>query len=157
MDALIVARTAGNAGAELTIRDNSLRVFRLPVFESRRDRTVPDPRHNDPSAELDDQRVFRLNPDLHPAITVRVERGASPIVNTFTAESGARVLWCLRRRATDVRCVLYSNTMPVEVQVLQDRDVVLTEMFQEEWLALNWASAYAERLKQQGWQDSPAA
>jgi hypothetical protein len=45
--------------------------------------------------------------------------------------------------------------MPVEVQVVQDRDVVLTELFQEEWLALNWAQAYCARLKQQGWQDSP--
>lgn len=56
-----------------------------------------------------------------------------------------------------MRCVLYASTMPVEVQILQERDLVLTEMFQEEWLALNWAKAYAERLKQQGWQDSPAA
>ena len=37
---------------------------------------------------------------------------------------------------------MYPNGMPVEVQVLQDRDVVLTELFQEEWLALNWARAY---------------
>jgi hypothetical protein len=44
--------------------------------------------------------------------------------------------------------------MPVEVQVIQDRDVVLTELFQEEWLALNWSSAYLERLKQQGWQET---
>lgn len=78
-------------------------------------------------------------------------------MTSFNAEPSARVLWCLRRRSTDVRCVLYVNTMPVEVQVLQDRDVVLTEMFQEEWLALNWARAYGDRLKQQGWQDSPAA
>ena len=52
---------------------------------------------------------------------------------------------------------MYPNGMPVEVQVLQDRDVVLTELFQEEWLALNWARAYCERLKLQGWHDSPAA
>ena len=45
--------------------------------------------------------------------------------------------------------------MPVEIQVLQDRDVVLTELFQEEWLALTWARIYADRLKQQGWFDSP--
>ena len=75
----------------------------------------------------------------------------------FLAQPGARVLWCLRRRATDVRCVLSSAGPPVEVQVVQDRDVVLTELFQEEWLAENWATAYAERLRQQGWQDSPAA
>jgi hypothetical protein len=53
-----------------------------------------------------------------------------------------------------VRCILYPNGMPVEVQVVQDRDVILTELFQEEWLALNWAKAYADRLRQQGWQDS---
>jgi hypothetical protein len=47
--------------------------------------------------------------------------------------------------------------MPVEVQVVQDRDVVLTELFQEEWLALNWARAYGDRLKQQGWHDCTAA
>jgi hypothetical protein len=66
------------------------------------------------------------------------------------------VLWCLRRRTTDVRCVMYPAGVPVEVQVLQDRDVVLTELFQEEWLATSWAKAYGERLRQQGWQDSPA-
>jgi hypothetical protein len=41
------------------------------------------------------------------------------------------------------------------VQVLQDRDIVLTELFQEEWLAENWARAYADRLRQQGWNDRP--
>jgi hypothetical protein len=45
--------------------------------------------------------------------------------------------------------------MPVEVQVIQDRDVVLTELFQEEWLALNWSRAYLERLKIQGWLETP--
>jgi hypothetical protein len=45
--------------------------------------------------------------------------------------------------------------MPVEVRVLQDRDVVLTEMFPEEQLALRWAQAYGDRLKQHGWQDAP--
>jgi len=78
-------------------------------------------------------------------------------VATYTAQPGARVLWCLRRRTTDVRCILYPNDIPVEIQVLQDRDVVLTELFQEEWIALNWAKAYCERLKLQGWHDSPAA
>jgi hypothetical protein len=42
---------------------------------------------------------------------------------------------------------------PVEVRILQDRDVVLTEVFAEEWLAENWARAYADRLRQQGWRD----
>jgi hypothetical protein len=52
--------------------------------------------------------------------------------------------------------VLLPGGTPVEVQVLQDLDVVLTEIFQEEWIAQNWARAYAERLRQQGWRDSPA-
>jgi hypothetical protein len=49
---------------------------------------------------------------------------------------------------------MFPDVRPVEVQVLQDRDVVLTELFAEEWLALTWAHVYADRLKQQGWQDS---
>jgi hypothetical protein len=65
------------------------------------------------------------------------------------------VLWSLRRRRSDVRCVLYADATPVEVKVLQDRDLVLTEVFQEEWLARNWARVYADRLKEQGWFDSP--
>ena len=81
-------------------------------------------------------------------------KGTLQNVSTYTVQPGARMLWCLRRRSTDVRCILYPNGMPVEVQVLQDRDVVLTELFQEEWLALNWARAYGERLKLQGWHDS---
>jgi hypothetical protein len=76
-------------------------------------------------------------------------------VPTLTGQPRGRMLWCLRRRTTDVRCIMYPNGMPVEVQVLQDRDLVLTELFQEEWLALNWAQAYAARLKEQGWHDSP--
>ena len=72
----------------------------------------------------------------------------------YAVEPGARLLWCLRRRATDVRCVLYPQGMPVEIHVLHDRDIVLTELFQEEWLAMNWAQAYGERLKRQGWHDS---
>ncbi len=74
-----------------------------------------------------------------------------------SVHSDARVLWCLRRRASDIRCVLYPNAMPVEIRVLQDRDVVLTELFPEEWLAINWARAYGDRLKEQGWQDVPAS
>ena len=54
-----------------------------------------------------------------------------------------------------MRCIMYPNGMPVEVQVVQDRDVVLTELFQEEWLAVNWARAYADRLKERGWHESP--
>jgi len=77
-------------------------------------------------------------------------------VSKYTVQPGARVLWCLRRRTSDVRCVMYPDGLPVEVQVLQDRDVVLTELFQEQWLAENWARAYADRLRRQGWQDVAA-
>ena len=68
---------------------------------------------------------------------------------------GGRVLWCLRRRSSDVSCVLHAGGLPVEVQVLQDRDVVLCETFPEETLATRWAAAYGERLKQQGWREAP--
>jgi hypothetical protein len=65
------------------------------------------------------------------------------------------VVWCLKRRTTDVRCVVLSHGMPVEVQVVHGHDVVVTEIFQEEWMALNWARAYRERLRAQGWADVP--
>jgi len=61
----------------------------------------------------------------------------------------------MKRQRTDVRCVVFTHGMPVEVQVVHDRDVVLTEMFQEEWMAMNWARAYKERLRAQGWNDVP--
>lgn len=76
-------------------------------------------------------------------------------MSTFTAAPGSRVLWCLRRRSSDIRCVLFPDSMPIEILVLQDRDIVLREVFPEEWLALSWAKAYGERLRQQGWQESP--
>ena len=76
-------------------------------------------------------------------------------MNTYTVEPGARVLWCLRRRKTDVRCILYPSTSPVEIRVLQDRDVVLRESFANETGALDWATEYASRLKEHGWRDSP--
>jgi hypothetical protein len=41
------------------------------------------------------------------------------------------------------------------VRVVHGHDVVVTELFQEEWMALNWARAYRERLHAQGWQDVP--
>src|SRR5687767_3142968 len=72
-------------------------------------------------------------------------------VSTPPVPPDARVLWCLRRRSSDVRCVLYAAMMPVEVRILQDRDVVLAELFPEEDLAVRWAEAYGERLRQQGW------
>jgi hypothetical protein len=50
--------------------------------------------------------------------------------------------------------VIIPTGIPVEVQILQDRDLVLTELFQEEWLAERWARAYEERLRGQGWMDS---
>ena len=77
-------------------------------------------------------------------------------MSTPPAQPGARIVWCLRRRRSDVRCVLYSEGLPIEVQVLQDRDVVLTEMFPEERLALSWAEAFGDRLKQQGWNETPS-
>jgi len=70
-------------------------------------------------------------------------------------QPGARVVWCLKRRVADVRCVVLSGSTPVEVRVLHDRDVVVTEIFQEEWMALKWARAYRERLRAQGWNDVP--
>lgn len=76
-------------------------------------------------------------------------------MSTPFVQPGARVLWCLRRRSSDVRCVLYASAIPVEVQILQDRDVVLAELFPEESLALSWARVYGERLKQQGWLEAP--
>jgi hypothetical protein len=76
-------------------------------------------------------------------------------VSTYYVQPGARMLWCLRRRSTDVRCIMYSNGLPVEVRIVQDRDVVLTELFPEDWLAVNWARAYECRLREQGWHDAP--
>jgi hypothetical protein len=73
----------------------------------------------------------------------------------YAVQPGARVLWCLRRRSTDVRCVVLPGDMPVEVHVVHGGDVVLTEVFQEEWMATNWARAYRERLRAQGWVDVP--
>src|SRR6188472_2078167 len=78
-----------------------------------------------------------------------------PSVANYAVQPGARVVWCMKRRTTDVRCVVFAQGMPVEIQVVHGRDVVVTEMFQEEWMALNWARAYKERLRAQGWQDVP--
>ena len=71
-----------------------------------------------------------------------------------SVDPAGRVLWCLRRRSSDVSCVLYATRLPVEVQVLQDRDVVLSELFPEETLAKRWAAAFGERLRQQGWREA---
>lgn len=77
-------------------------------------------------------------------------------MTTDAVDPAGRVLWCLRRRASDVRCVLFPDAVPILVRVLQDRDVVLAETFSTEALARAWAVAYAERLRDQGWRDSPA-
>jgi hypothetical protein len=76
-------------------------------------------------------------------------------VSSDAVQPGAHVVWCLKRRATAVQCLVLSQGMPVEVQVLHGRDVVVTELFQEEWMALKWARAYRERLQAQGWHDVP--
>ena len=64
-------------------------------------------------------------------------------MSTFDVEPGARVLWCLRRRASDVRCVMYATNVPVEVRIVQDRDLVLKEIFPAESFATAWADEYA--------------
>lgn len=70
-------------------------------------------------------------------------------------QPGARVAWCLRRRAADVRCLVLAEDIPVEVRVIHDGEVVVSEVFQEEWMALDWARIYGERLRAQGWHDVP--
>jgi len=74
----------------------------------------------------------------------------------YAVQPGARVVWRLRRRKTDVRCVVLADVVPVEVHVVHGGDVVVTELFQEEWMALHWARAYGARLRAQGWGDVPA-
>ena len=71
-------------------------------------------------------------------------------------DRSTRLIWCLRRRSSDVRCVMSSARQPVEVRILQDRDVVLTEVFPAEELALKWARLYGDRLKGQGWFEPPS-
>ncbi len=76
-------------------------------------------------------------------------------MTSFNAPPDARVLWCLRRTSADVICLLRKSATVVEVQVLQDRDVVLTQYFQEEGPALRWAATYEQQLKDRGWGHSP--
>jgi hypothetical protein len=86
---------------------------------------------------------------------VDAEKGRVSNVDTSSVQDpSARQLWCLRRRTTDVRCMLIGTGVPVEVRVIQDRDVVLTEVFQDELIAETWAKAYCARLREQGWRDS---
>jgi hypothetical protein len=73
----------------------------------------------------------------------------------YAVQPGARVVWCLKRRTTDVRCVVMPRSMPVELYVVHGKEVVVSEMFQEEWMALKWARAYRDRLRAQGWEDVP--
>ena len=70
-------------------------------------------------------------------------------------QPGARVVWCLKRRSTDVRCVLIAQSIPVQVQVVHDREILVSEVFQEEWMALEWARAYRAGLRDLGWNDVP--
>ena len=74
---------------------------------------------------------------------------------SYAVQPGARVVWCLKRRTTDVRCVLMPQGTPVEVHVVHGAEVVVSEVFQEEWMALKWARAYGDRLRAQGWDDVP--
>jgi hypothetical protein len=76
-------------------------------------------------------------------------------VSTFSVDHDGRVLWCLRRRVSDIRCVVYVGVGGVEVHVLQERDLVLREEFPTEAAAVVWAGAYRSRLEQRGWRDSP--
>jgi len=76
-------------------------------------------------------------------------------VSDYDADQGGGVMWCLRRRAADVRCLVFAQSSPVEARVMHDGDVVVTEVFQEEWMALDWARVYGDRLRAQGWLDVP--
>jgi hypothetical protein len=51
--------------------------------------------------------------------------------------------------------VLFIDAAPIEIHVLQDTDLVLRETFAEELNAVAWAQAYADRLREHGWHDSP--
>ncbi|HEY2435105.1 MAG TPA: hypothetical protein VGI12_20715 [Vicinamibacterales bacterium] len=41
----------------------------------------------------------------------------------------------------------------MEVHVVHGPDVVVWQLFQEEWMALTWARAYREQIRAQGWRD----
>lgn len=92
---------------------------------------------------------------MGPDRSLPTERGWLFVSMPFV-QPGARVLWCLKRRMSDIRCVMYADGLPVEVQVFQDRDIIVREVFPEERLARGWARLYGDRLKQQGWQEMPA-
>ena len=72
--------------------------------------------------------------------------GGAPAVSPSDFPPNGRVLWCLRRRKIDVTCVLHGGPVPVEVQVVHDRDVVLTELFEERFLVPihEWAAKHGQ-------------
>jgi len=45
--------------------------------------------------------------------------------------------------------------VPVEVRIVQDRDLVLKEIFPAESFATAWADEYCQRLQQHGWRPRP--
>jgi len=51
--------------------------------------------------------------------------------------------------------VLYARAVPVEVHIVQDRDLVLKEVFPAETFARAWAEEYNRRLQQHGWRLRP--
>ena len=51
--------------------------------------------------------------------------------------------------------MLYAAGMPIEVHIVQDRDVVVKEIFPAETFATAWADAYSQRLQQHGWRPHP--
>ena len=44
----------------------------------------------------------------------------------YAAQPGTRVLWYLKRRVTQVRCVVLPQDMVVEVHIVHGPDVVVT-------------------------------
>lgn len=75
---------------------------------------------------------------------------------THQPPEAERILWSLRRRRTDVRCLLCPELRPLEVHVFQDEDRIFIERFPSEDMALEWARQYELRLRATGWSDSPA-
>jgi hypothetical protein len=51
--------------------------------------------------------------------------------------------------------VLYAAGLPVEVRIVQDRDLVLKEIFPAESFAMAWADEYCQRLQSHGWRPHP--
>lgn len=105
---------------------------------------------------LDRRRELHYSSSLPSQLRFRHEKqGRGPHAMLYSLDPEARLLWCLRRRTTAVRCVLYATARPVEILVLQEQEVVLRERFAALANALEWAREYAARLKQHGWSDCP--